>query len=127
MARTSDRRRPAQGARLVELRNAAGLSQRDLADILGVTQQAVAFWEYWNKPPRSDVLAKLAKVLGVSIETILGSEPIRRPGPTGKVQQLFEEVSKLPRNQREKVVEFVSAFVESHRNGHGNGRQRKTA
>jgi hypothetical protein len=33
---------------------------------------------------------------------------------TGKVRKLFEEVSRLPRRQQEKVVEFVSAFVKQY-------------
>jgi len=32
-------------------------------------------------------------------------------GLTGKVRRIFEEVSRLPSNQQNKVVEFVEAFV----------------
>lgn len=38
-----------------------------------------------------------------------------KPRATGKDQQLFEEVSALPRRQQDKVVEFVSAFVRQQR------------
>ena len=33
----------------------------------------------------------------------------------GNIQQLFAEVSALPRRQQDKVVEFVSAFVRQQR------------
>ena len=33
-------------------------------------------------------------------------------GPSDKVRQVFKQVSKLPRRQQEKVVEFVEAFVQ---------------
>ncbi len=113
MPRRSPKTRPAQGARLVELRKAAGLTQAELAHLVGETQQNIAFWEHSDKPPRSDVLPKLAKILGVSVEQILGVSAIaeRRPGPIGKTQRLFEEVSRLPRSQQEKIFEIVEALV----------------
>ena len=33
-------------------------------------------------------------------------------GPSGKIRRIFEQVSKLPRRQQKKVVEFVEAFVQ---------------
>lgn len=117
MARTLTKARSPQGARLAELRKAAHLSQAALGRLIGEKQQNIAFWEQSDKPPRSDVLPKLARVLGVSVEDLLSvSRPvIRRNGPVGKVRKLFEEVSELPRRQQEKVVEFVSALVEQYK------------
>jgi transcriptional regulator with XRE-family HTH domain len=103
--------------RLAELRRAANLSQAALARLIGESQQNVAFREQSDKPPRSDVLPKLARVLGVSVEQILDVKTSieRRNGPVGKVRKLFEEVSELPRRQQEKVAEFVSALVEQYK------------
>jgi transcriptional regulator with XRE-family HTH domain len=114
MARTPTKARSPQGVRLAELRKAAHLSQAALGWLIGETQQNIAFWEQSDKPPRSDVLPKLARVLGVSVEDLLdvGRPVARRSGPVGKVRRLFEDVSELPRRQQEKVVEFVSALVE---------------
>jgi transcriptional regulator with XRE-family HTH domain len=117
MPRRLSKTRPRQGIRLAELRQAAHLSQAALARLIGESQQNVAYWEQSDKPPRSDVLPKLAHVLGVSVEHILDVKTpvVRRNGPVGKVRKLFEEVSELPRRQQEKVVEFVSALVEQYR------------
>jgi len=117
MARTLTKSRSPQGARLAELRKAAHLSQAALGRLIGEKQQNIAFWEQSDKPPRSDVLPKLARVLGVSVEQLLDvNSPIgRRNGPVGKVRKLFEDVSELPRRQQEKVVEFVSALVEQYK------------
>jgi len=38
----------------------------------------------------------------------------RKAGPTGKVQKVFEEVSALPHRQREKIIEFVTAYVRQY-------------
>jgi len=117
VARKLSRQRPRQGARLAALRRAAGLTQTELAQLVGETQQNIAYWEQSERPPRSDVLPKLAKVLGVKIEQLLeGDLPqLRRAGPVGKVQKIFEEVSTLPRRQQERVVEMVSALVEQYK------------
>ena len=105
--------RPRQGARLAALRRAAGVTQAELATLVGESQPNIAYWELSEKPPRSDVLPKLAKVLGVSVEELLSSDvvPERRHGPVGRMQKIFEEVSRLPRRQQDKVIEFVEAFV----------------
>ena len=68
-------------------------------------------------PPRSDVLPLLAQALGVRVENILGDQPVeqRRPGPVGKLQRVFDEVSKLPRRQQDKILEFLSPIVEQYK------------
>lgn len=103
---------------LAKLRKAAGLSQKELADIVGTIQGNISFWETNDRIPRSDLLPKLADALNVTVDVLLQRKapPKRKKGgPVGKVKLLFEEVSKLPRRQQEKVVEFVSAFVEQNK------------
>jgi transcriptional regulator with XRE-family HTH domain len=115
--------RPAQGARLLAFRKAAGLTQVELAELTGETQVNISFWERTDKPPRSDALPKLAKVLGVGVEDLLGIQPTpptpaslgNFPGPVGQVQRTFEEVRRLPRRQQQRVVEIVTALIEQYR------------
>lgn len=100
------------GVHLVALRKAAGLSQNQLADRVGVTQSNISFWEQWDKPPRGEVLPKLAEVLGVSMDELLNFKaPRPKAGPKGKVLEAFEAVSKLPRRQQEHVLKVVNALV----------------
>ncbi|MDD5222994.1 MAG: helix-turn-helix transcriptional regulator [bacterium] len=60
MGRKLSKPRPKLGEKLLTFRINAGLSQGDLAQRVGVPQQTIAFWEQSDKPPRSDVLPKLA-------------------------------------------------------------------
>ena len=53
------------------LRTKAGLSQKKLANALGVSQQAVARWEIDNYAPTADTLAKIADYFGVTIDYLL--------------------------------------------------------
>jgi len=119
MAKTRKKGRAMQGEHLASLRRQAGLTQVELAELLGVPQSNIAYWEQSKKPPRSDVLPQMANALGVSIEQLLlptngHAAPVRPGGPKGRVRKLFEHVSRLPRRQQEKIVEFVSAFVRQY-------------
>ena len=122
MPRQLSKSRPSQGAHLLALRKAAGLSQIEPAKLLGETQQNIAFWEQSDKPPRSEVLAQTAQVLGVEIEDILGtSSGNKKPGPTGRLQRAFNDVSALPRRQQEKVIDFLDALLNQYkRQGSGD-------
>lgn len=61
--------------RIKQLREAAGLSQRELGARIGVSGPAVAMWESGENRPSLTNLEKLADVLGVSIDAILGRDP----------------------------------------------------
>lgn len=111
--------RPKQGARLAALRRAAGLTQGELAHAVGETQQNIAFWEQASKPPRSDVLPKLARALGVRLEDLLGDDPVvferRRSGPVGRLEKVLDDARKLPRRQQDLVVQFVETLLNQNK------------
>jgi transcriptional regulator with XRE-family HTH domain len=119
MPRQLAKPRPKQGARLVALRKAAGLSQADLADRTGVSAKSIAYWETSATPPRSDVLPKLAQALGVRVEDILlvHLPPPRRPGPPGRLQLVFEQAVKLPRREQDLVAKFVQTLLDQRNAG----------
>jgi transcriptional regulator with XRE-family HTH domain len=114
--------RPKQGAHLLRLRQAAGLTQAQLADFLGVPQGTIALWERSEKPPRSEILPPMAAALGVSIDDLLvvrGSAktpPLaKKTGPLGQVQKVFQEVRELPRRQQQKIVDVVAAMLNEYK------------
>ena len=101
---------------LRKLRLAAGLSVRELARQIDQQPTNISYWERTGKAPRSEVLVDMAKVLGVSVEQLLGEQPARRgqPNPAGKLGRTFDAVSKLPRSQQSKILEVVDALVAQH-------------
>lgn len=58
--------------RLKELRKRSGFSQKSLSVQLGVSQQAVGKWETGRSSPDPDTLARLAALLGTSIDDLMG-------------------------------------------------------
>lgn len=64
------------GQRFQRLRKSAGLTQEDVATKLNITSQAVSKWENDVSAPDISVLLELSEMLNVSVEQILGKEPI---------------------------------------------------
>jgi transcriptional regulator with XRE-family HTH domain len=105
---------------LRQLREASGLSLRELARQIGESATNVSYWERSGQIPRSDVLAPMAKALGVSVHDLLGEpKPGRLATPGGRLGQVFEQVAKLPRRQQQKVIEMAEGFLALHK--HANG------
>ncbi len=83
------------------------------------TQKMVDYYERRTANPALEVVQKAAAALEVSPAELIsdGVAPLktsRKAGPTGKVQRIFEDVSRLPRPQQEKIVEFVTAIVRQY-------------
>lgn len=69
--------------RLFDLRRQAGLSQEELAGLLGVTRQAVQKWEAGTSRPDMDNLVSLADYFNVSLDLlVLGKQADPSPAPT---------------------------------------------
>lgn len=62
------------GKRISALRREKGLKQEDIAQALDVSSQAVSKWENDQSCPDISLLPKLAKLLGVSVDTLLSGE-----------------------------------------------------
>ncbi len=60
--------------KLRQLRNQKGVTQAELANRLGVTQQAVGKWETGRSSPDPITLMRLAEYFGVSVDVLLGRE-----------------------------------------------------
>jgi len=111
--RPSNKKRPPFGERLHALREQAGLSQQQIAEALGLTQRAYAYWERNPVALRPEQLVKLGEILGVSVEELLNGDgkKSRRGGPTGKMRRVFDEVSALPRSRQQRIVAVVEDML----------------
>ena len=93
---------------------------RELARQIGEDHSNIRYWETSGNCPRSDVLIPMAKALGVTVEELLGeAKPKRTVSPAGRMRQLFEAASQLPRSQQQKVIALLEAFVTQHLNNSG--------
>jgi transcriptional regulator with XRE-family HTH domain len=122
--RPSDRPRTPFGERLYNLREEAGLTQAQVADKLGISHRAYAFWEREPTAIRAEQLAILADLFQVSADLLIGRDAPkpRGSGPTGKLRQVFDTASKLPRRQQQRIINVVEDMLVARSvNGHSNG------
>lgn len=57
--------------RFAELREKAGLTQKQAAAALGVDQSAISFWETSINNPRTAMLPKIAALYGCTVDELL--------------------------------------------------------
>ena len=62
------------GNKIKELRRSKGMSQKDIADKLGVTSQAVSKWENGKNLPDMMMLSRIADILQVSCDELHNPE-----------------------------------------------------
>lgn len=79
--------------RLKELRKRSGFSQKSLSVQLGVSQQAVGKWETGRSSPDPDTLARLAALLGTSIDDLMGLASV---APAAAAQRFFGGYEESP-------------------------------
>lgn len=60
------------GSKLKELRTQAGMTQQQLAALVGVTKSVISFYELRERAPSPDVLIKCAGIFHVSTDYLLG-------------------------------------------------------
>ena len=114
MGRPARTEQPEYGAHFAALRNAASLSQQQLADIVGVRQATVAAWERSPTPPRGEFLLPLSEALHVSLEELLknGSKrTAKHRGPASKLESLVADITKLPKRRQQRITSVLEALV----------------
>lgn len=102
------------GARLAALRKAAGITQTAFAAEIGVSQRMMAYYEGPTAHAPADLLAQMARALGVSVETLLGVEVAKRrakPVDT-RMQRRLQQIEKLNPAEKRQVLQVLDAFIE---------------
>ena len=62
------------GQKLRQLRIEKNLTQKELASLIGVKNSVISFYEVGDRTPSPEVIKKLATVLNVSSDYLLGIE-----------------------------------------------------
>lgn len=65
--------------RLKELREEAGLSQKEIADILNISRTSISGYESTNREPDFSTLIKIANFFDISLDYLLGRTDVKVP------------------------------------------------
>ena len=104
----------ALGARIAQARKDQGLTQQQLAEHLGIVQQAYAHYEMGHVRFSASMLPILGQVLDLTPEELLGQErPKSKRGPTSRLQQQVDRISRLPQTKQHVVMEMLEMVITS--------------
>lgn len=106
--------------RISELRKETNTSQTELAELLGVTRQAISLYEKWpdkgGREPKLETWKKLADHFGVYIGYIQGVSDIRKNDYTGLASSdndillnIIDELYKNDNRADKKLVEYIKS------------------
>jgi transcriptional regulator with XRE-family HTH domain len=107
--------------RLKELRKQAQLTQVELASKLGIVQSSYADWERGKKKPTQDNLVKIAQILNVSVDYLVGNSE-EKADELDNIELLFRMNSKGLSDEDKKVFKKeLIEFMEERKKAFGKG------
>lgn len=102
------------GVRLARFRRDKGLTQKELAERLGVSQPVVSDYENDVIRLSADVVLQLARILEVSTDEILGLQRETRATGAPKDRRLarrLKAIDALPKRDQEALLRTIDAFI----------------
>ena len=101
------------GERIASLRRDHGVTQVQLAEALGVSQQTMQSYEVGRRRIPVSALPAVASTLSVSLDELFGEESkgSGKRGPTPRFQERLERLSQLPRTQQRLVMDMLDAAL----------------
>jgi transcriptional regulator with XRE-family HTH domain len=101
------------GNRIRDRRTAQKISQKDLATEVGVSPSAINQYEKGEKIPSTSTLIRLAEVLDVSSDYLLGASDKDEIFLNKKVAQVFKDFMTLNRSDRMQIMSNIN-FLKEH-------------
>ncbi|NJM94625.1 MAG: helix-turn-helix transcriptional regulator [Cytophagales bacterium] len=99
------------GKRLIEIRRKRKLSQEELANMLGTKGPAIGRYERGIAKPTIEVAGKIAKLLGVSVDYLIGNTDMEIEE---KNLKRLLEIQKMPDDIKEKVYYFIDISIKDY-------------
>lgn len=107
----------AMGARIASARKVQRLTQQQLADQLGISQQTLAHYEVGRLRVPASMLPDLAQILTITVDELLGQgkpkEPKGKRGPAPRLQQQIDRIRELPKMKQQAVMEVLDMVLAS--------------
>lgn len=93
---------------LKSLRKDAGLTQKELADKVGVTNSTISFYEQEERSPSVDMIIRLSKIFNVSVDYLLGIDQKRNINLSGLKEEDIQLIQCMVEHLKNKKVQTYS-------------------
>lgn len=119
MTQSADERRAIIAARLKEGRKLSGLSQGQVAKMLGLHRPSVSEIEAGNRRVSADELSQLCDIYDVSMDWVLGNSPASVSPNDPRLELAARELSKLKPDDLNKLLTVIAAMRTDKNDGKG--------
>lgn len=109
------------GARLAQLRKAAGYTQQQLADEIGASRRQVAYYEGESEHPPASLLIDLARALNVTTDELLGLKAGRQTKPLAvstRLQRRLKLIERMPSKPKQQLLGLIDTFIAAEQGRH---------
>lgn len=103
------------GQRIARFRKARGLTQQQLAQILGIAQQTVAHYEGGRLRIAVALLPTLTQALEITVEELLEETPKAaqcKRRPVSALDKQIERINQLPRAKQKAVLAMLDTVIQ---------------
>jgi len=99
-------------------REAKGLTQKECADMLGISLRAWQTYEQGVSEPKQDLLCKIADIFNVTLDYLLGREPAPNPFAdlglsAASEQEMLAQYMSFPEEVRAILMDAIVKLAES--------------
>jgi transcriptional regulator with XRE-family HTH domain len=103
--------------RLQRLRREKGMTQAEMADLLGLSQPIVSDYERGELRLHGELIVKMAEILDCSADEILGLQAKKAAtGATNRrVLRRIQQIDLLPKRDQEALLRTIDAFLSKGR------------
>ena len=98
--------------RLARLRKDKGLTQKELAETVGLNQAQVHRYEKGSAEPSMSALKRLALALGVTTDELVFEDDERGPGDELRLQ--FEAIARFAPDEKKTAKEVLDGLILKH-------------
>lgn len=113
MSEGESERRRSIAQRLKKARELAGLSQRQVADILGLHRPSVSEIEAGNRRVSAEELVRLAETYDVSVAWLLGEAPETLNPEDPRLELAARELAKLKPTDLDRLLKLLAIMRDS--------------
>jgi transcriptional regulator with XRE-family HTH domain len=99
--------------RIKQLREAQKLSQRQLASLTLISQQALASYELAQRRVPANLLPKLAEALNTTVDDVLGIEKRTKRGRLSQFETRVEQIRQLPTKQQKLALDMLDQIIKA--------------
>lgn len=104
------------GANLKKARKRRGLTQRQLADLIGAKHNSVSNWETGQNEPDTQTIRRLCDILSITANDLFGADSAAS-SPVSRDElkfALFEESGQITEGMLQEVLDFAQFVKEKH-------------